>query len=102
LVLLDYAVLAFGVQTPKSSLEKSAFRWLDTSGDTEGIKYSARKLQSLSHQTYAEPPVEIKREESRLNSQTTRIASRAFSASANGERRLIETIVEEIKRTPSC
>jgi hypothetical protein len=101
LVLFGSVVLAFGVQAPKSPAENSEFRWLDSSGDTEGIKYSTRQLQPLYLQTYAGPPVEIEREETRLNSQTTRITSRTFNTSANGERRLIETIVEEIKKTPS-
>ena len=101
LVVFGFAVLAFGVQTPKSFAENSEFRWLEGSGDTEGIKYSTRQLQPLSLQTYSGHPVEIEREEARLNSQTTRITSRTFSTSVNGERRLIETIVEEIKKTPS-
>ena len=101
LVLLNFAVLAFAVQAPKSSAENGGFRWLDGSGDTEGIKFSTRLLQPLLLQTYSGPPVEVEREETRLNSQTTRITSRAFNTSVNGERRLIETIVEDIIKTSS-
>jgi|WetSurMetagenome_2_1015567.scaffolds.fasta_scaffold151669_1 hypothetical protein len=101
LVLFGFAVLAFGMQAPKSLAENGEFRWLDTSGNTEGIKYPTRQLQPLSLQAYAGPPAEIEREETRLDSQTTRITSRAFNTAANGERRLVETIVEEIKKTPS-
>ena len=101
LILLYCAVLAFGVQSPKSSQENSEFRWLGISDNTEGIKYPTHQLRPLSLQTYSGPPVEIERDEMRLDTQTTRITNRAFNTSANGERRLIETIVEEIKKTPS-
>ncbi len=101
LVIFGFVVLAFGVQAPKSSGENGEFRWLDSSAGTEGIKFETHQLRPLSLQTFSGPPVEIEREETRLNSQTTRIISRAFNTFANSERRLVETIVEEIKKTPS-
>jgi hypothetical protein len=101
LVLFGSAAMVLGMQAPKSSGKSREFRWLDASGNTEGINYSTHQLQPLSLQTYDGPPMEIEREETRLNSQTTRITSRKFNNSVNGERRLVETIVEEIKQAPS-
>lgn len=99
LILFGSVVLVFGMQASKSSKENGEFRWLDTSGETEGIRYATRQLRPLSLITYSGPAVEIERGETRLDSQTTQITSRAFSTSASGERRLIETTVEEIKKT---
>jgi hypothetical protein len=53
LVLFDFAVLAFGVQSQLSSANHGDFRWLESSSDTEGSRYSKRPLQQLSLQTYA-------------------------------------------------
>lgn len=102
-VLFGSSVLSFGMQSPKASrenAEKNAeFQWLDDLGETEGIGFATRRLRPLSLQNLSGPPVEIEREQVQIDSQTTRIVSRTFSTSANGERRLIETTEEEIKKT---
>ncbi|HTY62174.1 MAG TPA: hypothetical protein VMG30_07930 [Acidobacteriota bacterium] len=96
--LFGPVVLGFGTQSSKPSEESGEFRWLNTFGDTEGIHFSTRQVQPLSLQNYSGPPVNIEREETRPDPRTTRITSRTFSVTINGERRLIETVVEEIKR----
>ena len=101
-VLFGSAVLAYGMQSPKNPKENAdkngEFKWLDSLGYTEGIGYATRQLRPLSLQAFSGPPVEIEREQVRLDPQTTRIVSRTFSTSVNGERRLIETTEEEIKK----
>lgn len=102
-VLFGSSILAYGMQAPKASRENAGenaeFQWLDGLGETVGIGYATRQLRPLSLQTFSGPRVEIEREQVRLDPQTTRIVSRTFSTSANGERRLIETTEEEIKKT---
>ena len=89
---------AIGFQKPAE--EVAPFQWLDSLGETSGLKYATHRLRPISLQTEAGPPVEIETEETQLDSQNARIVRRAFSTSANGARILYETTVEEIKRLP--
>lgn len=98
LVLFCSCVIAFGAQAAKSTDDQSEFRWLETSSDTAGVKYQTRRLQTLSPKTYSGPPIQVEREETRIDSNTTRIVSRTFNTSANGQRILTETAVEEITK----
>jgi hypothetical protein len=90
--------LGMGFQQPA---EKAApFQWLAASGETSGVKYVTHSLKPLSIQTRSGPPVEIEQEEVKVDAQTTRMTRRAFMTFVNGERQLMETVVEEIQRMP--
>jgi hypothetical protein len=87
---------AFSFQKPAE--DKTPFQWLDSSGETSGLKYATHRLKPISLHTETGPPVEIQTEKTQVDSQTNRIVRRAFITSANGTRILSETSVEEIKR----
>ncbi len=102
-ILLAIAILAIvrpGWSFQKPAEQAAPFLWLDSSGETSGVKYSTHKLQPLSLKTEGGPPVEIEKEETSVDAQTTRIMSRAYMTSVNGERQLTETVVEEIRKMP--
>ncbi len=80
--------------------QASPFQWLASSGETSGIKYPTHRLQPLSIQNESGLPVEIEKEEIKVDAQTTRITSRSYVTSVNGGRQLTETVVEEIQRMP--
>jgi len=100
IILLVCSSFGLGMQDHDASDSKESFRWLESSGAATGVKYETQRLQPLSHQIETGPPVDIEREEKQLDAQTKRITSRVFGASISGERRLLETIVEEIKMAP--
>jgi hypothetical protein len=97
IILFVCSGIALGMQDRDSSDTTETFRWLESSGAATGVKYATRRLQPLSPQIETGPPVDIEREEKQLDPQTKRITSRVYGASVSGERRLLETIVEEIK-----
>lgn len=101
ILLLAYSSFTFGLQDRDSSDTTETFRWLESAGATSGVKYATHRLQPLSPRIETGPPVAIETEEKQLDAQTRRIASRVYGASVNGERRLLETIIEEIKMEPS-
>jgi hypothetical protein len=100
LLLVSVAIVGLGMQAPKSSEENSEFRWLEDSGATTGIKYSTHHLSSLSPEVDSGPPVEIEIEKEQLDAQTTRVTRRIYGNPVNAGRQLMETTVEEIKKTP--
>ncbi len=93
-------VASQGVGFQKQSEEAEPFQWLISTGETAGVSYITHRVSQISLQTESGPPVEIKTDETRVNSQTTRIIRKSFSRSANGARLLSETTVEEINRLP--
>jgi hypothetical protein len=89
-----------GMSMEQPKEQASSFEWLTASGETLGIKYSTHRLEPFPLQNQGGPPVEIEQEETKVDSQTTRITRRAFMTSVNGERQLTETVVEEIRKIP--
>ncbi len=80
--------------------EQEPFQWLAAAGETSGIIFGTHQLQPLSLQVKDSPPAEIEQEEIKIDAQTTRVTRRVFSVSLGGERRLIETVIEEIRKLP--
>ncbi len=100
LALCGSAVFALGLQSPQTSEEKAEFQWLESSGSTTGIQYATHQLQPMSPQIKTGPPVDIEREEKQIDALTRRVTSRVYGTSVSGERRVLETIVEDIKKMP--
>jgi hypothetical protein len=100
LAIAILAVLKVGISFGQPDEKEPPFQWLASSGETSGVKFTTHQLRPISLETYSGPPVEIEQQESRPDSKTIRITRRVFSTSVNGERRMTETIVEEIKKMP--
>ena len=100
LTLAMFGIVAPGMGLELPAAEETPFQWLAASGETSGVRYATRKLQAVSLQNESGPPMEIREEEVRIDAQTTRITRQAYMTSVNGERRLVETSIEEIRKLP--
>jgi hypothetical protein len=100
-ILLHFLILAGFVQGMafQKESEPVQFQWLSGSGETVGVKYKTNTLTPLALPTdNAAAAVEVEQEVVKVDDQTTRTIRRAFDNSVNGERRLIESVVEEIQK----
>ena len=83
----------------KDDKKEIPFQWLASSSETSGVMYPTKKLQSPSAKSAVGTPVQIE-EETEDNGRTKRITRHSYTTSVNGERVLIETVVEEIQKLP--
>ena len=98
LIVSGLVAAGFGMGSDPQSNAPATFQWLESSGDTAGVRYPTHQIRPLSIKPDASPSMEVEQEEKRLDSQTTRKIRRVFSTSVNGERRLDETTVEDIRK----
>ena len=99
-VLVMLMIVPPGMGFQQTAQEEFSFRWLSDTGETGGVRYPTRKLEAVSLQNQGGPAMEIRQEEVRIDAQTTRITRQAYMTSVNGERRLMETAVEEVRKLP--
>lgn len=84
----------------KGKDEPAEFQWLDSAGETSGVKFATHKLRPISLQTAGVPAVMIEEEKTQVDAATVRVTKRVYNASVSGGRELTETVVEEIKSLP--
>jgi len=93
-------LLAAGMQQARQGRQDdrlAGFHWLQGSGETRGIVYEGRKLTSLMVERADQASVEVETETSRPDANSMRTTRRVFGIGANGERRLVELTVEDIR-----
>ncbi len=76
------------------------FRWLDPAGETIGMRFDTRKLDKISLGNRYGSESEAERETTPLGEKGTRTTIRVYDRDANGNRTLVETVVEEVRNLP--
>ncbi len=76
------------------------FRWLTASGEVRGLVFETRKLESLRVGNEVQEGTEIESEVTRPSTDSMRTTRRVFSRSVNGERQLVQVVVEDVRTTP--
>lgn len=77
----------------------AGFRWLDASGEAHGSKFEGRQLSSLRADIRNQAPSDIESEVTRPDANSVRTTRRLFDRGPNGERVLIEVVVEDVRST---
>ncbi len=110
-IVLVLAAISFTLgpllsQTPQQS-EKSEqkektppFRWLDPAGETISLRLETRKLDRISLGGRYGSASEAEKETTPLGENGTRTTIRVYDRDANGNRTLVETVVEEVRNLP--
>jgi len=79
---------------------KLPFRWLEASGETAGIRVETRTLAKLALSDQYGSASEAEKETVPLGKDGTRTTIKIYDRDLNGNRRLVETVVEEIQNLP--
>ena len=108
LLTLCLWIPAFGRQTGTASSSNpegqeaqkkdpfSRFHWLTASGETRGLVFEDRKLESLKVDFGNQPTAETETEVTRPDANSMRTTRRIYDRGPNGERQLVEVAVEEL------
>jgi hypothetical protein len=93
---------AFQAAQPQGEQQKAQvpFRWLEASGDTAGVRLATRSLERLTLGSEYGTASEAEKETVPLGSDGTRTTVKIYDRDVNGSRRLIETVVEEVRNLP--
>ncbi len=77
----------------------SRFHWLAESSEARGMRFETRKLANLKTDT-DNLPTEVESEVVRPSANSMRVTRRVFDRSVNGERQLVEVVVEDLRAAP--
>lgn len=76
------------------------FRWLDASEETQGVRLATGTLDRLKLGSEYGSASEAEKETVPLGSDGTRTTVKIYDRDVNGNRRVIETVVEEVQNLP--
>src|SRR5512136_2948193 len=76
------------------------FRWLDASGETQGVRLATGTLERLKLGSEYGSASEAEKETVALGSDGSRTTVKIYDRDVNGSRRLIETVTEEVRNLP--
>jgi len=76
------------------------FRWLEAAGETGGVRLATRTLERLALGSEYGSASEGEKETVPLGKDGTRTTVKVYDRDVNGNRQLIETVVEEIQNLP--
>ena len=87
---------------PQGGQQKAAvpFRWLEASDETEGVRLVTGTLERLKLGSEYGSASEAERESVPIGTDGTRTTVKIFDRDVNGSRRLIETVIEEVRNLP--
>jgi hypothetical protein len=87
---------------PQGDQQKAAvpFRWIEASGETEGVRLVTGTLERLKLGSEYGSASEAEKETVPLGSDGTRTTVKIYDRDVNGSRRLIETVIEEVRNLP--
>ncbi len=77
----------------------AGFRWLDASGETHGSKFGAGQLSRIRPELRDLGTSEVESEVTRPDANSLRTTRRVYDIGPNGERVLIEVVVEDVRST---
>ncbi len=86
-----------GQQKGEEKKAQVPFRWLDASDETQGVRLATGTLERLKLGSEYGSASEAEKETVPLGSDGTRTTVKIFDRDVNGNRRLIETVVEEVR-----
>ncbi len=76
------------------------FRWLDPAGESVAMRFETRRLDKISLAGQYGSASEAEKETTPLGENGTRTTIRVYDRDANGNRTLVETVVEEVRNLP--
>jgi hypothetical protein len=75
----------------------AGFRWLEATGETRGVVLEGHQISSLVADIRNQPLTDVEFEVARPTANSVRTTRRAYDRNANGERVLMEVLVEDVR-----